>query len=308
MKKFIISLLCISIVVQANSQSFESTNIIRLTNKQSITSQPDTLINSEYLNFAVLVVDYDTYDFEGGNLSYYQNCDNCTEDSIPFEIEVIYPGDFGGITYNIQHTLETVFDATIIWMGTGQIVHPENFSLSYPFNTINNLVEKPKHIEYYDKYGTKVYTDSIFIKAADSAWQKIESLEITKIFSENNFKVGIYLYPPYVGIFSPEAAKWIIFFYLDDFNAAVQTPNDNNETQLSLYPNPCKEYLTFCIPSFNLENYGLEILDLYGRCILKLINQSPETEKINVSSLDTGTYVLKIHNSESQYTAIFVKN
>ncbi len=228
MKKIFIALLFMSFAFLCIAQSIEPANNGRFANKHRTTNQSDTLINSDFLNFAVLIVDYDTYEFEGGNLSYYQHCVNCTEDSIPFEIFVIYPGDFGGITYNIQNTSETVFDATIIWMGTGQIVHPEEFTLSYPFNTINNMVEKPEHLEYYNKYGTKVYTDSTFIHAADSAWHVIESLEITKQFSENNYKVAIYLYPPSVGVFNPFAAKWIIFFYLDDFNAAVPASQTNN--------------------------------------------------------------------------------
>ena len=33
----------------------------------------DTILNSDYLNFVTLIVDYDTYEFEGGNLSYYQH-------------------------------------------------------------------------------------------------------------------------------------------------------------------------------------------------------------------------------------------
>ncbi len=68
------------------------------------------------------------------------------------------------------------------------------------------------------------------------------------------------------------------------------------------------DYLTISIPSFNSNNYNLEILDLSGRCLLKQLIHSSETEKINVSTLEKGTYILRIQNSQSQYISSFVKN
>ena len=267
----------------------------------------DTILNSDYLNFVTLIIDYDTYEFEGGNISYYQHCNNCTEDSIPFEILVNYPGDFGNITYRIQNTLDTMLFASIIWMGTGQIYHPEDFSFTFPFNTINNKVEKPDNIEYYDKYGSKVYTDSTFIESADAAWYIIDSLEITKLFSGNNYKVGIYLYPPSVGVFNPAAAKWVIFFYLDDFNAAVQPISANND-RLRIYPNPCKDYLTIDKLPKKSEFYSLEIMDFSGKTMIKKQIESIQKESIDIKRLNSGVYLLKIYNNNSTYHSLFVKD
>jgi hypothetical protein len=308
MKTLLYTLLFLTIVLNAQTQFHASTssNVAAL-NQSSFYYKPgisDTVLKSNSLNFATLIVDYDTWDFEGGNLSYYQQCENCTEDSIPFEILVSYPGDFGSITYKIQYTLETVFYASIIWMGSGQIYHPENFTLSYPFNTTNHLVEKPGHIEYYDKYGTKVYSDSAFIKAADTAWQKIESLTITRLFSENNYKVGLYLYPPYVGIFSPEAAKWIIFFYLNDFNSSVHSLQ--NKDQLFIYPNPCTDYLT--IENMTNADTRIDILDLSGKTLLRQQMGLPTNNRIDVSSLKPGVYLLRILNHELLYQSKFIKH
>ncbi|MCD4729775.1 MAG: hypothetical protein K8R74_04180, partial [Bacteroidales bacterium] len=269
MEKLIYPLLLL-FAITTTAQFHNTSSLNGIESKQTVfnvnSSPTDTILNSDYLNFVTLIVDYDTYEFEGGNLSYYQHCNNCTEDSIPFEILVNYPGDFGNITYRIQNTLDTMFFASIIWMGTGQIYHPENYSFDFPFNTINNKVEKPDNIEYYDKYGSKVYTDSTFIQSADAAWYKIDSLEITKLFSENNCKVGIYLYPPSVGVFNPATAKWIIFFYLNDYNSAVHPASSSkNENQLLIYPNPCKDYLTIENIPIKTNSCLLEIIDLSGR-------------------------------------------
>ncbi len=89
-------------------------------------------INPDSLNLAVLVVDYDTYVFEGGNLNYYKKC-TCASDSLPFIPHYDPPGDFGGISFTINESGDTIFDATIIWMGTGQIYYPNSFSLQWPF-------------------------------------------------------------------------------------------------------------------------------------------------------------------------------
>lgn len=292
MKLFIITLLILSHITFSNAQ---------------IHNLNDTILKGDSLNFVTLIVDYDTFEFEGGNISYYERCNNCSEDSIPFQVLVNYPGDFGSITYNIQNTFETVYHATIIWMGTGQIYHPESFGSTYPFNTISNKVGKPDDIEYYDKYGTKIYNDSSFIKSADSAWYRIDSLEITKLFSENNYKAAIYLYPPSVGVFSPAAAKWIIFFYLDDFNAAVQS-KPSVKDRLRIYPNPCKTFLTIDKLPKKSKYYSLEIMDLSGRVMIKKQIESIQKESIDINRLNSGVYLLKIYNNNSTYHSLFVKD
>ncbi|MEI7504493.1 MAG: hypothetical protein WCJ61_14535, partial [Paludibacter sp.] len=162
------------------------------------------------LNLCVLIVDYKTYKFEGGDLNYYTV--NTSKDSLPFIIDYVPPGDFGSITFKLNKTFDTVFRASIIWAGTGNISFPKKFSLSNPFNLLNKKVIKP-NIEYFGMEGKKVYDDTLFIHQADSAWSSINSLEITNKFSEVDFKVGIYLYPPSEGAFIPDKAKWIIFLY-----------------------------------------------------------------------------------------------
>ena len=79
-------------------------------------SQNDTIIKNGYVNIATLMVDFDTYAFEGGNMSYYV-CPNCAVDSIPFLIDYNDPLDFGGITFYLSPVYDTVFNASIIWMG-----------------------------------------------------------------------------------------------------------------------------------------------------------------------------------------------
>lgn len=274
----------------------------------AITFKSDTNLSQDHLNFVTLVVDYDTYEFEGGDLSYYQKCDNCTDDSIPFQILVNYPGDFGDIIFGIQNTMDTIFFASIIWMGYGQIYHPDNYHFDYPFNPINNQVPKPNVIEYYDMYGSKIYDDPTFIQSADLAWHKIDSLAITHLFSETNYKVGIYLYPPTVGGFDPLVAKWVIFFYLNDYTVSIMPSKISDEVEpILIYPNPCQNYLTVESPFNSLEECQLEIIDLSGKFFLIQEFSMSEINTLDVSLLKPGVYIVKMNSREQMHYSKFIK-
>jgi hypothetical protein len=208
----------------------------------------------------------------------------------------------------IQNTLDTVLYATIIWMGTGQIYHPIDFSLTYPFNKINHKVDKPDLIEYYNFYGEKVYYDSIFIKSADSAWNQIDSLEITRLFADQDYKVGIYLYPPTVGMFNPYVAKWIVFLYFNDLSSSVPEASLNSPNfPFMLYPNPCQNYFNITSQIPTSASCVWELLDLRGKSLMKG-KFLTETKKVNVGSLLPGTYILRICDEENTYTTQFLKN
>lgn len=129
------------------------------------------------------------------------------------------------------------------------------------------------------------------------------------MFSEYNYKAGIYLYPPSVGVFNPASAKWIIFFYLNDFNSSVPPEALSNiEDQLLIYPNPCKNYLTIVSESYTAGEYHFEIIDLSGKSLMKQQIYISTIEKVNVSSINTGIYILSIKNHKLLFNTIFVKN
>lgn len=191
-------------------------------------------INPDSLNLAVLIVDYDSLVFEGGNMSYYPKC-TCLVDSLPFVPHFVSPGDFGSIAFTLEHTGDTIFDATIVWMGTGGISFPTDFSLQWPFLYSDLVVPKPQ-LGYFDWTG-QITNDPVIIQKADSAWDVVDSLIITSFFADYTYKAGIYLYPPTVGMFDPSVAKWVVFLY---YNAMVYSANESNAPNLlRVSPNPC---------------------------------------------------------------------
>lgn len=245
-------------------------------------------INPDSLNLAVLVVDYNTYAFEGGNLSYYEKC-TCSNDSLPFIPDFNSPGDFGGISFTLEHTGDTIFDATIIWMGTGQIYYPSEFSMQWPFEYHDLAMPKPV-LEYFDWSGQKT-NDPAIIQKADSAWDVVDSLIITSFFANYDYKTGIYLYPPTVGMFDPGVAKWIIFLYYSE--VVYSEISNRTSNQITMFPNPCRGQLSLTFGINEIGKYQIEIFNQVGQKMSFGRIVSGEEVRLDLSGFATGIYFLR---------------
>ncbi|MCX6258238.1 MAG: T9SS type A sorting domain-containing protein [Bacteroidia bacterium] len=253
--------------------------------------QADTIIKHGYANIATLMVDYDTYAFMGGNISYY-SCPDCMNDSLPFSAYFNPPLDFGDITFELASTSDTIFNATIIWMGTGQIYHPTSFTQNSPFSLSDDTIAKPSDTRYIGENGV-ITNDSVFKQKADSAWNAIDTLNITKYFSDYIFKAGIYLYPPTVGMFNPQVAKWIVFLYYYDKSNLV---NYHYPEQINVYPDPAsdKVFLDYNMNKSNTLQFKL--CNLTGAVLSEgLIDNS--SKQIDISTYPDGMYFLVISDN-----------
>lgn len=89
---------------------------------------PQTLAQSfggiveDSMNFAILISNYQSYELEMGHFSTHQLCNNCDSIGLPLEMIFETPADEGSITFKYNLTFDTLFYATIIWLGTGQII------------------------------------------------------------------------------------------------------------------------------------------------------------------------------------------
>jgi len=259
-------------------------------------NRPD--IKSGYANISTLIVDYDSYKFEGGNMSYYC-CTNCQNDGLPFLFGYNSPGDFGSITVILKPTFDILFDASIIWMGKGEINYPTNFSLNYPFTDSIHSVPQPLDLVYIKTDG-KSSTDFTFNQKADSAWDVINSLVITNVYSNYNFKVGIYLYPPTVGVFDPKVAKWIIFLYAGDLAVINRSIQDHS---IVFYPNPTKKIIELSYNENQANTLFYRVCDLTGIVLDKGILNQPKNQ-VDFSSFPKGIYFLIITNDKGSYLGI----
>jgi len=90
--------------------------------------------------------------------------------------------------------------------------------------------------------------------------------------------------------------------YLDDIQVRKDDPvglHENNPFELVVYPNPCSNHIA--IQNLN-DVLFVEILDVHGKTLLTSLQTN-----IEVSSLLSGTYLLKCHTSRGIHTQRFVK-
>ena len=163
-------------------------------------------------NFALLQVNFVDYIFEGGIIQTYELCDSCDIDSIPVKMIYVSPGDFGSIMFQYTESLNTIFHGSIVWDGRGERIIPSTLLSPDCFSTLISIALQPLSITYYPvpPFSMTEY----WITKADSALLSISSLDITNKFAESDYRIGIFLYPRSVGMFSPSDADWIIILLI----------------------------------------------------------------------------------------------
>lgn len=258
--------------------------------------QSENLFKKDSINLCVLKLDFLSYNFEGGNMSYYKKC--LQSDTLPFVIDFQYPVDFGGIKFKTLTNLDVIFDASIVWMGTGKLRYPINFSQKAPFDTISKKASKPTNLEYFNWKGSKIFDDTVFIKHADSAWDAISALEITNKFSELDSKFGIYLYAPSVGLFNPSVAKWIVFLYQSNTNLTniSSFPIEKN----LIYPSPFQDLININ----TAEKFDFKIFNLNGILVQSGVLKN---NQIELNDLSQGLYYLSLTNDNQTINRVLIK-
>lgn len=252
--------------------------------------QSDTIIKKGFVNFATLIVDYETYEFEGGNISYYE-CTDCDNQSIPFLVDYQSPGDFGGITFHLEPTMDILFDATIVWAGQGQISYPSTYDLTSPFSYIDIPITEPSDIQYINTDGEEM-DDSYLLSQAQLVWDAVDSLEITNQFADKDFKAAIYFYPPSVGVIDPAVAKWIVFLYYSDMTSST----DNfRASDIEIYPNPAQDILNMKQVDLRREVANYRIYSHSGT-VIKEGGIADQDHQIDISSCAAGLYFVEFRD------------
>jgi hypothetical protein len=73
----------------------------------------------------------------------------------------------------------------------------------------------------------------------------------------------------------------------------------NNIVNLSLYPNPAKDFLTVSIA--NAENTSIDVINALGQVVLT-VNNATETNTINTANLAKGVYFVTVSNGQQKST------
>lgn len=263
----------------------------------------DTIIKEDSMNLAILIVDFMTYQFESANISYYLKCNNyCDADSLPFSMYFDSWWDYAHVYFHYKYDSSLLFQGSIIWMGFGNISYPTNFIPSQNFQYLTNSVSLPANAEYYNTTIAGNYcTWAEYMQRAQIAWHSIDSLELTNIFAEKQFRVGLYGYSRTEGVFNPYNADWIIFLYRGNTEPAFSVKNLVSPS-FNLYPNPGNGKFSF---DGGINPQKIEIFNLFGEKLSEI--NTINTKNIDISYLPDGIYLIKIFlKSDVRQSKVFI--
>ena len=242
------------------------------------------------VNVFTLLVDYNSPQFQGGNLAYY-DCLDCSNDSLPFYVSYHDTGDFGSLSYTLAPTGDTLFYGSTVWMGQGEMLYPSSFNMDSPFMLQDDIIGMPEDVVCYDMQGRRI-SDPQFMNAAQTAWYEVNRLEVVKMASENGFKTAMMVYSPTAGVFDPGAAKWVIFMYrnvqLNSLQEAAFTPFYN------VYPNPAKSVLNINPGLFKVSHF--EVRNNLGQ-VLQTGNL--DSHSILLTGMSDGIYFLDLRDGDN---------
>ena len=91
--------------------------------------------------------------------------------------------------------------------------------------------------------------------------------------------------------------------YTTTINNVLNNQDFNIENEFLLYPNPAKDILNISTKN-QTEIQSIEIYNLIGQVVIAIPNS---TNKIDVSSLEAGTYFMKVNSKKGSSTTKFVK-
>jgi hypothetical protein len=126
-------------------------------------------LDNNSANFAFLILDYTTYKCEGGYFAKYPYSPGYDREKIPFSVVYNSPADSGDILFKYKSTNDTLFYASIWWMGCGEILYPKKIDSAELFTYDTNKVTPPNTIEYCKYFYYEIREQEYKIKA-DSAW------------------------------------------------------------------------------------------------------------------------------------------
>ncbi|MBC8181168.1 T9SS type A sorting domain-containing protein [candidate division KSB1 bacterium] len=261
-------------------------------------------VKEDSMSLAVFVLDFKSYEFIEANIAYYPLCDSCDYLGLPFSIDFVSPNDFGSILFKYLYNYDTLFNASIIWMGQGNIDYPEQFIPADSFETTNNHIPLLENAQYYDYWLIPYfYTWTEYTQKADSAWLSIDALQIVNEYADYTYRVGFYAYTPQVGLFNPDVAKWIVFLYYgNDYLTDISDP-DLKYSYFEISPNPC--YETIRISNYqNFINRPFEIINIQNQVVL---SGQIDNEYISVSELNSGLYILKLWTGDEYISKKIIK-
>ena len=86
----------------------------------------------------------------------------------------------------------------------------------------------------------------------------------------------------------------------------LSTNTANYENNINIYPNPANDHITIDFGNLdNVEGWNIKIINILGQ---EVLSQPMNTDKINVSELSKGVYIIRVSDGVNQTDKKFIKN
>ena len=86
----------------------------------------------------------------------------------------------------------------------------------------------------------------------------------------------------------------------------LSTNTASYESNINIYPNPANEHITIDFGNLdNVEGWNIKIINILGQ---EVLSQPMDNDKINVSELSKGVYIIRISDGVNQADKKFIKN
>ena len=94
---------------------------------------------------------------------------------------------------------------------------------------------------------------------------------------------------------------------IDLYDSGILSTNTANyESNINIYPNPANDHITIDFGNLdNVEGWNIKIINILGQ---EVLSQPMDNDKINVSELSKGVYIIRISDGVNQADKKFIKN
>lgn len=200
-------------------------------------------------------------------------------------------------TYEVNILSSQKLEATLSWIDPSGLAK-DNIVNSPIAALVNDLDIRIKKLptEVYFPWKLQLSDVSLAAIKGDNLVDNVEKVEVANALGQYVIEVT------HKGNLSNSLQKFSLI--ISGFDQSLGNADYNKLNKISLYPNPANDLLNIVATDIMIEGYN--IFDIQGR-LIKEFNSSNSINQIDISSLETGVYLLKLKSEFGEVVKRFIK-